>query len=128
MILDNYPSGRTLANDPFKRFLASAVRGWEGSVAMSPTFLTSIICKTDLRTPHQRLRTPHSSFEPHTTGSEPHYNAVVLDRSSLYKSSIIILDRYDMIDCRDGCSCVVFELRTPCGIPAQCTFQKANHS
>ena len=31
-----------------------------------------IICKTDLRTPHQRLRTPHSCSEPHTTGPEPH--------------------------------------------------------
>ena len=31
-----------------------------------------IICKADLRTPHQRLRTPHSCSVPHTTGSEPH--------------------------------------------------------
>ena len=36
------------------------------------------------------------------------YNAVVLDQLGLYKSSIIILDRYGMIDWRDGCSCVVF--------------------
>ena len=38
------------------------------------------------------------------------YNAVVLDPLVLYKSSIIILDRYGMIDWRDGCSCVVFGL------------------
>ena len=38
------------------------------------------------------------------------YNAVFVDPLVLYKSSIIILDRYGMIDLGDGCCCVAFGL------------------
>ena len=53
--------------------------GWEGSAAMSPTFLTSEphYLQADLQTPHQRLRTPHSGSGTHTTGSEPQQNGSI---------------------------------------------------